>query len=380
VFNEGLFNTQVTSLANVKKNAVCAGTYGSGIFVSRDNGGTWIKADSGLANLTVLSLTATDSFIFAGTMAGVCRAANNGTFYWTSKRSGMKDSSIVSLACFGSTILAGTRCGLFFSSTNGDTWQSPGSVPCYEVPCCAIAGDAAYAGVSGEGIYVSLDKGLSTWTRTLSSVQYLSFPTFITMVGTTPYAGNAGILRSTDYGDNWIKADTGLMIKAPDCMATNGIDMVAGAFRGGVSYATHPDAKWTRINNATLTDSAVISLLISGGSVYAGTASTGVWRTTVPGVAGTLDNVPQGKTREQAGFAVTSWGRSTNVIRFSLVNAQPVAIRIFDLFGREVASFVAANPGPHAFYWNTRNVAAGCYTVQMRAGSKTCVKNVPVVR
>jgi hypothetical protein len=67
---------------------------------------------------------------------------------------------------------------------------------------------------------------------------------------------------------------------------------------------------------------------------------------------------------------------------FSLVNAHPVSIRICDLFGREVASFFDKNSGPgtHTFYWNTDKVAAGCYTVQMRAGSETYVKSVPVVR
>ncbi|MCC6690987.1 MAG: hypothetical protein IT235_05595 [Bacteroidia bacterium] len=49
------------------KNYVIAGTVGSGIFVSSDNGETWSSQNTGLTNLTITSLASDNSVLFVGT-------------------------------------------------------------------------------------------------------------------------------------------------------------------------------------------------------------------------------------------------------------------------------------------------------------------------
>jgi hypothetical protein len=80
-------------------------------------------------------------------------------------------------------------------------------------------------------------------------------------------------------------------------------------------------------------------------------------------------------------FSVTR-GRAGNDFIVSVRNQEPVLVKIYDISGHEIASLVSKTlaPGPHSFSWNTRNIASGCYTVRMRAGSETCVRSVPVVR
>jgi hypothetical protein len=80
-------------------------------------------------------------------------------------------------------------------------------------------------------------------------------------------------------------------------------------------------------------------------------------------------------------FRVTRGHAAGDFIIF-VENRQSVFIKIYTTSGREIASFVNTDPGAvgHCFYWNTRNIPSGCYTVRMLAGSHTCVKSVPFVR
>jgi hypothetical protein len=59
-----------------------------------------------------------------------------------------------------------------------------------------------------------------------------------------------------------------------------------------------------------------------------------------------------------------------------------VSIKIYDLSGHLTATLLdkPMNVGRHYVSWNTRNMASGCYLVNMTAGSHTQVKSIPLFR
>lgn len=69
----------VSSFAINSNNDFFAGTYGSGVFRSTDNGATWIQINNGLYQHQIQTLLINSySHIFAGTTSGLFSSTDNG--------------------------------------------------------------------------------------------------------------------------------------------------------------------------------------------------------------------------------------------------------------------------------------------------------------
>jgi hypothetical protein len=70
------------------------------------------------------------------------------------------------------------------------------------------------------------------------------------------------------------------------------------------------------------------------------------------------------------------------VINFALYHSSFVAIKFYNLSGREIACIANSHfePGNHTVTWNAQDLSAGCYTMKMLAGSKTLTKTFPILR
>ena len=81
----GLTNRNITALdikSGAGENFVFAGTAGSGVFRSDDNGDRWVAVNTGLTDLEIRCLVIADGDIWVGTSkAGVFRSTNNGDFW-----------------------------------------------------------------------------------------------------------------------------------------------------------------------------------------------------------------------------------------------------------------------------------------------------------
>jgi len=99
--------------------------------------------------------------------------------------------------------------------------------------------------------------------------------------GTNIFAGTYGngVFGSTDFGDDWTEADTGLTNHTVYVFAINGTRIFAGTL-GGVFVSTNNGTSW---NSAGLTI-VTVSLVIQGANIYAGTPSSGVFLSTNNGV------------------------------------------------------------------------------------------------
>ncbi|NOU47172.1 MAG: T9SS type A sorting domain-containing protein [Bacteroidales bacterium] len=145
-----------------------------GAYYSTDDGNTW-NGTSGIWNLnpnggwpTVLSLTANGSKMYAGTVNGVFKSADNG-INWTSCNPAMANIPIMAIVSNSTYIFAGTAniyedpnldaIGIYRSGDNGVSWQAVNTgLGNLDIRSLVINGSDIYAGTKS-GIYKSTDNG-----------------------------------------------------------------------------------------------------------------------------------------------------------------------------------------------------------------------------
>jgi photosystem II stability/assembly factor-like uncharacterized protein len=96
------------------------------------------------------------------------------------------------------------------------------------------------------------------------------------------FAGtNDNVYRSTNNGDNWFRANTGLTNSQVYALAIDQNNrLYAGTYGGGMFTSTNNGANWREINTG-LTTNLIMDLAInSSGHVFAGTYGAGVFRST----------------------------------------------------------------------------------------------------
>ena len=435
--NTGLTNTPVEVLT-VTGNAVFAGTSGSGIFRSTDDGAEWVAVNTGLPYTAVRSLAVMNSTLFAGTDGGgVFRSADNGTT-WNMVSSGITNSIIRALAVCGTTVYAGGEYdGLFRSTDNGANWDTVniGEWDRLRVYSLAVDGDTVYAGtmdgivfsVDGgsdwtsafpsktvkalaasdgrifagtyEGLYLSNDKG-TEWKLMTSDLQNANTLS-LAISGDIIYAGigrkaisipdqiieNGGITVSTDNGANWSPKGFGSSGGSPDfettSLAMTGGNVFAGTYNSGILLLTGNGTNRTSVDTG-LPGSAILSLAVCGDNIFAGTWGNGVWRRPLSEMIDVATTRSQPENETQADFHLRGPGRGDSrlSVEFTLPHAEHVAIKIFDLRGRETATLIdrRLDAGPYRLFRNTHVFARGCYMVRMQTGTTVRIKTIHFTR
>jgi len=352
------------------------------------NGVSWSAGDSMLINTWVNALAVSDNSIFAGTFGeGIFRSTNNGTS-WTALDSGLGDSDVQCLAVNGKNIFAGTPGGVFLSTNNGTSWTAettglPGNITFYDVYCLAVSGNNIFAGTYDGGVFLSTNNGKS-WTAVNSGLTIEGISVnCLTVSGNSIFAGTeGGVFLSTNNGTSW----TGLGSSGPsevNALAVSGNNIFAGNHIG-IWLLTNNGPYWTLVDSG-LTDAYCWSLAVRGDTLFAGTDRTGVWYRPIPEMTtGVINDKPQRAMLNQENLSIRSpnHGSSDATIEFSLPHSDKVTVTVYNLSGHQIASLVNKifSQGSHSITWNTRNLAAGCYTVRLRTGSNTYVKSVPIFR
>lgn len=212
-----------------------AGT-GKGVFLSTNNGVSWTAVNNGLTHQVINALCFCGTNLFAGS-EGVYLSTDYGTS-WTS--CGLSSNVVYSLLSIDTNIFAGTESGAFLSNINGSNWTAidSGFVHIFvDVSAFTFNGPNIFAGLQGNGIYLSTNKGTS-----------------------------------------WSIVNDGLTDKGITSLFANGSNIFAGTW-GGVFLSTNNGAEWSNIGLTELTG-GVNTLAVCSNYLFAGTTGLGggVWR------------------------------------------------------------------------------------------------------
>jgi hypothetical protein len=270
--NNGITNLNAIPLA-ISGSNIFIGTYGGGVFLSTNNGGSWTAVNNGLTTSNVFSMVANGTSVFAGTFggSGVYRSLNNGTT-WTVQNTGITSNNIYSMAATGSMVFAGTLGGgIFASSDNGNTWTAANTgLTDLNVLTLYVDGGNLYAGTNAGGAFISTDNG-GTWSPINTGLSILNVRNFV-RTGSNLYlsTGGAGVFLSTNNGSSWSAVNTDLPNLNVWTLTVSGSNLFAGTYGGGVFLTTNNGASWTPVSSSMPASPDVRSLRVIGSLLFAG--------------------------------------------------------------------------------------------------------------
>ncbi|BAY08537.1 putative baseplate assembly protein [Calothrix sp. NIES-2098] len=290
IVNTGLTNINITALL-IDQNDILAGTDGSGVFRSTDNGEHWQPFNTNLSDLNIRSLAANTSvrLLFVGTeKRGVFRYLEQDKF-WLPVNTGLLEQPVWSLVIREESkeLFAGTSKGVFHSTDNGKNWQQTQwersnqglSLPQIQALTFAKTSDCIYlfAGNS-DGVFRSIDNG-AYWEPVNEGLTNKIVQVLTVMSGSNLlFAGTSeGMFRSEDFGQNWQKINTGLTHGNVQALASLNQKLFAATGNGGIFVTTNSGDRW---NFSGLLDIDVKALAVNSENqyIFAGTTSNGIFR------------------------------------------------------------------------------------------------------
>jgi photosystem II stability/assembly factor-like uncharacterized protein len=273
--NAGIETYRISSIVSLH-GFIFAGTFGSGVYRSSDGGVTWAAPTNG-TNFYIVSLVANDPYIFAGEGgSGVYRSSDDG-MTWTQKLS----SYYIDAMCKnGNKIFASESNYTIVTSDNGETWSNVQSLEGAIIFSYYSEGNNIFAGGQTK-IYRSTDSGNSFTAINLNLGFSIVNIFSIISDGSTLFAATSydGVYKSTDNGSTWVSSNQGMGPKDARALTiTNASTLIAGSHYVGMYRSTDNGGSWSKTNNGFPAGISILSLQTIDNDVYAGTRD-GVYKT-----------------------------------------------------------------------------------------------------
>lgn len=392
-------NKLVTSLA-LTGNYIFAGTTDSGVYLSTNNGLSWIQKPF-INNVNIASLAASGSNIFAGTWGyGLWRSTNYGDNW--SNLPGFGAGWAASLAIKDSIILAGTGTGggswgIYRSTNNGQTWIHIDGGSTWSF---GIGNSYFFAGLRGGTIMYSTNYGLN-WSFTTSITGYLVWAFAVNgsdvFAGTWGYRGSyngsPGLFHSTNNGTNWTQKY--LDSQNVYSIVLSGTNIFVGT-DSGMYLSTNYGLNWIQKNEG-IGNQSIKSLIIKQDYVYAGTLGSSVWRRPLSELVG-LNNINKYVLRNYVLYQnYPNPFNPATTIKFGIPNSgsptkafgdDKVVLKVYDILGKEIATLVneRLKAGEYEVKFDARlhgqgtNLPSGVYYYKLESGNYVETKKMLLIK
>jgi len=315
---------------------VFAGTQGSGVFRSTNNGANWTAVNNGLTGLNVRALALSGTYLFAGTADGVYRSSDSGA-NWIPINTGLTSFNTRALENSSGGLFAGTDSGVF-QATNGDTGWGVYNNGLTNFDVRAIGSVNSYLFCLGTGT------GIFCWDVSSSSPSWKPINSLPNMV----INALDGVRGVPDAIPDGILAGT----------ADSGILLITGSGGG---------ASWSSVNNG-LTELDVRAIAADDMGffdyLFLGTDG-GVWRR--PG----LQIIPSSIKPSNVSPRGLSIDPSGHFISFNLPSAAHIMLTAFTLSGEKAAMLLDERlpAGIHERFIPAATLPKGLYIYRVQAGA-----------
>ncbi|MFN0120912.1 MAG: Ig-like domain-containing protein [Blastocatellia bacterium] len=284
--NTGIHLTRPRCYAQIAS-TIYAGTQGSGLHKSTDNGATWTLVNEPMLGFDIRSLLVVGSDLFVGTGESVFKFDSVNTV-WTSFLGGSLPSftpvngiALMAGAPEADFLVAVTDTGVFMTNITNAAWteispSTPPGTPYTSVLVTAV--NEIYVGTAGDGVYYTNDGGSSLWTQ-LGAPEGLTdtFVRALTFDGTNVWAATrGGVFIRTSNSTNWAARNSGLGSTNVHAVHQNSGKLFAGTVNG-VFYSTNGGVTWKN-GSFNLLNQNVHAVFTSGSLVFAGTDGSAAWK------------------------------------------------------------------------------------------------------
>jgi photosystem II stability/assembly factor-like uncharacterized protein len=384
-----LSDGSILSLASKSDGTLFAATLGNYVFRTTNAGNSWTQLINGLTNnLNIAVAVNSKGYVFIGTdSSGIFRSTDNGQT-WTNTGNGLGNNTHVFAFAVNSTrrILAGCNpasnsAGGVYASTNDGSQWTPLTATTGNVYSLSLASAGKILAGTGDGkVYVSTDTG-ATWTNsklTNTTVRSLAISPEGNIFAGTDYPG--GLYRSTDNGSTWTNVGfanvsvTSILIKPAVAFL--------GTYGQGIYRSTNNGVSWAEVNDG-LKDYNVLSLALdSAGYLYAGTPSSGIFRSNQALITSVQEIASEVPGRFLLRQNYPNPFNPATTIEFSIPHSDLVTLKVFGLLGEEVATLVnkMLSAGTHRARWDATGVPSGVYFYRLQASDFTETKKLILLR
>jgi photosystem II stability/assembly factor-like uncharacterized protein len=374
--DDGISNVIVNAIYQFNGD-LWAGTGGSGIFKSTDNGLTWESIPNSPGKTHIYCFASIDNVLIAGTSGGFLRTINNGTSW---SLTGQPFLGINSLCARGQVFFAATNTGIFKSTNLGQNWVLVGNgAPNMLVTDVISAGSDIFACSPFSGIVRSSDDGES-WISINNglpeiTVWKLFFNNGLLFSG--PFEN--GAFTSNDRGDTWNYAANGLSGQTIKAFGGNDSSTYAGTVNG-FYYTLDSGSQWVP-NNEGLALKSILCIWSGNEYVFAGTNGYSLWR--IPRnqvITGTAE------TNKKIASAINLLPNYPNpfngntTICFELKGSSEIELTVMDITGRTLEILVnkRLGPGRYQYQWNSGKVPGGIYLYKITSCNEVKVGRMSV--
>jgi hypothetical protein len=249
---------------------------------------------------------------------------------------------------------------MYYSSNNGTNWTQT-ATPFFTYAFAKI-GNTLIVGVEATGILTSTNNG-ANWTQSsLNNRSVLA----LKVVGSNIFAGaETGVYLSTNNGSNWTL--TSLSKRYVYSMAVIGTNIFASTEQG-IYLSKDNGASWTKKNEG-LSSSIIdgLRLVVSDNFIFASSLNTSVWRRSIVDII----NVRLISTEVPSSYELKQnfpnpFNPVTKII-FSLPNNSHIALKIYDMQGKEIALLIneELKNGTYEYLFNGEYFPSGVYFYRM---------------
>jgi photosystem II stability/assembly factor-like uncharacterized protein len=431
LLNQNNFN--VRALLTTSEGDIISGNYYSGIFISNDNGNSWVEKNTGINNSDITDVYATTAgtifcsrFSLDYSHGGVYRSFDDGNS-WEKLNTGTNNPN--ARAFFEDSqgnIYAGDN-SLYRSSDNGENWQIVNSGMGLFYCFTQSPNGTIFTGTSDNGIFRSTDNGL-TWNHSNTGLTILTIFTLTTTNLGTILAGSfeGNIFRSTNNGISWETINTLHNSTVLSLYTTNNNITYAGLnadFNNSILKSSDDGLSWEAVVSFPVRGAIVDINQNSIGDIFVASKYDGVYRSQDNGNSWLLiSNEGISNLRIQTmsismdgyiyigtwrGSLFKSIHSTTNVestnylpkdfllnqnypnpfnpstsMQYTIGSRQFVTLKVFDLLGREVAILVNEEKpaGEYEVEFNGVNLPSGIYFYQLNAEQYSETKKMVLLK
>jgi len=369
---------------------IFAGTGGSTVLRSDNNGDTWEQCQlpSYTGEVNSIAINSNDD-IFLTTTSGFYdatffRSTDNGN-NWVQLHADSGDYFTCLDINSADVIFFGTYHGVVRSVDNGDNLEQTGWNNSVED---LIINSSDYIFIEAGLVYRSTDNG-QIWTNASTGLTNTGINAFAFNSLGHIFAGTAapegGVFISTNNGDNWAVTGYSFLNETDSVVTAIGIssanDIFMGTFGLGALYSTNNGNSWIEINSGLPLGSLIYSFIVNiEGYILVGT-SMGIFRSLAPVVS--IEDItfdrPISFSLDQN---YPNPFNPTTTIAFDLPKTSKVMLKIFNILGEEVTTLLSASllSGSYKYEWDASGLASGVYLYRLQAGDYVETRKMILMR